>query len=186
MSTAIKNGPPRKQLSEQIDRLDGVIDALDEGLKGAVSDAVREAVGAAVNEAVQAVLLELMTNAELQKAVRQVSAPAEPPAEKEEQENQQPKPSGSLLSRAWGRVRSAARSCAGGLKQTFRAARLAWSLAGDRIKALVLAAAACAAGAAYAARSKVAAAVRAALGAGKELIEKAGRCLGRLAPALTG
>ncbi len=33
MSTATKNGTPRKQLSEQLDRLDGVIDALDEGLK---------------------------------------------------------------------------------------------------------------------------------------------------------
>ena len=41
MTTATKNGAPRKQLSDQIDRLDGVIDALDEGLKGAVADAVR-------------------------------------------------------------------------------------------------------------------------------------------------
>jgi hypothetical protein len=76
MTNATKNGAPRRQLSEQIDRLDGVIDALDEGLKGAVADAIRDAVGSSVNEAVQGVLLELMTNPELQKAVRQAAAPA--------------------------------------------------------------------------------------------------------------
>src|SRR4051812_40366795 len=115
MSAATKNGVPRKQLSEQLDRLDGVIDALDEGLKGAVADAVRDAVGAAVNEAVQAVLLELMTNAELQNAVRQAGAVhAEAPPRKEEDESR--KPGGSLLSRAWGRVCTAARACASGVR----------------------------------------------------------------------
>src|SRR3954469_9616049 len=116
MSAATKNGVPRKQLSEQLDRLDGVIDALDEGLKGAVADAVRDAVGAAVNEAVQGVLLELMTNAELQKAVRQAAAPAEAPPRRGEGEKPPKPPGGSLLSRAWGRVRSAARACASGVR----------------------------------------------------------------------
>src|SRR5258705_12974123 len=101
-TTATKNGTgtPRKQLSEQLDRLDGVIDALDEGLKGAVADAVREAVGAAVNQAVQAVLMELMTNPDLQKAARQTP--------EREQDDEPPRPPGSLLSRAWRKARSAA------------------------------------------------------------------------------
>src|SRR5262249_15521400 len=79
MSNATKNGTPRKLLSEQIDRRDGVIDALDEGLRGAVADAVREAVGAAVNEAVQAVLVQVLTTPEMQKRMRQAAAPAGPP-----------------------------------------------------------------------------------------------------------
>ena len=181
MSTATKNGAPRKQLSEQLDRLDGVIDALDEGLKGAVSDAVRDAVGAAVSEAVQAVLLELMTNPELQKAVRQASAPAGPPAIKKDEEDQQPEASsGSLLSRAWGRVRS----CAAAAGAAFSAARLAWRVCGNKTKSLALAAGAAAAGAAYAARARIASAAAAACGAAKYQLANAGRRLGRLAPAL--
>src|SRR5262249_46873603 len=151
-----KNGQPRRQLSEQIDRLDGVIDALDEGLKGAVADAVREAVGEAVNQAVQAVLMELMTNPQLHKTIQTAHAP--PAHEKGEE----PRQGGSVLSRLWQKARSCARACAGGLKRTFQAARLAWSLAGDKIKALAIAGVACAAGAAYAARSKIATAAGAA------------------------
>jgi hypothetical protein len=176
MSAVTKNGAPRKQLSDQLDRLDGVIDALDEGLKGAVADAVREAVGAAVSQAVQAVLMELMTNPELQKATRQTP--------QREQDDEPPKPPGSLLSRAWQKVRSAGSACAGGLKRTFQAARLAWSLAGERGRAVAVAAATIAAGAAYAARAKIACAMTAAVGFAKGLIVSARGSLVRLAPAL--
>jgi hypothetical protein len=184
-TTVTKNCPPRKQLSDQIDRLDGVIDALDEGLKGAVSDAVRDAVGAAVNEAVQAVLLELLTNAELQKAVRHASAPAEPAPNKNE-EQQDKISAGSLLSRLLGRVRSAARSCAAGVRTAFNAARRAWQFCGSKARSLVLAAGAAAAGAAYACRGKIVSAATAACGAAKSLLASAGRRLGRLVPALAG
>src|SRR5947209_7237504 len=48
MTTNVKtNGRPRKSLAEQIDRLDGVIDALSEGLNEAVATAVQESVGLA-------------------------------------------------------------------------------------------------------------------------------------------
>ena len=43
----------RKSLSEQIDRLDGILDGLAEALNGAVADAVKDAVGQAVHEAVR-------------------------------------------------------------------------------------------------------------------------------------
>jgi len=42
MSTVMTNGRPRKQLSDQLDRLDGIIDCLADGLTEAVRDAVRD------------------------------------------------------------------------------------------------------------------------------------------------
>ena len=48
-ATATMNGKPRrKQLADQLDRLDGIIDALAEGLNGAVADAAREGTRQAV------------------------------------------------------------------------------------------------------------------------------------------
>ena len=49
----------RKSLSEQIDRLDSLLDGLADNLNSAVADAVRDAVGGAVREAVHATPLEL-------------------------------------------------------------------------------------------------------------------------------
>jgi hypothetical protein len=62
MTTTTMNGNVRKSLSEQIDRLDTILDGLAEGLSGAVADAVRASVGLAVQEAVKAVLLEVLGN----------------------------------------------------------------------------------------------------------------------------
>jgi hypothetical protein len=62
MSATTANGrPARKQLCDQLDRLDGIIDALAEGLNQAVADACREGTRAAVRD----VLIELATNPEL-------------------------------------------------------------------------------------------------------------------------
>ena len=61
-ATATMNGkPPRKQLADQLDRLDAIIDALAEGLNGAVADACREGTRLAVKDAV----VEILTNPEL-------------------------------------------------------------------------------------------------------------------------
>lgn len=59
--TTINGRPKRKQLSEQLDRLDGIIDALAEGLNKAVADAAREGTRLAVKDAI----LEILTNPEL-------------------------------------------------------------------------------------------------------------------------
>jgi len=70
-ATATMNGKPqRKQLADQLDRLDGIIDALAEGLNGAVADAAREGTRLAVKDAI----VEIMTNPEL----RALLAPAKP------------------------------------------------------------------------------------------------------------
>ena len=62
------NGKPRKQLADQLDRLDGIIDALADGLNQAVIDAAREGTRLAVKDAI----VEIMTNPEL----RALLAPA--------------------------------------------------------------------------------------------------------------
>lgn len=80
MSTAIlTNGKPRKQLSDQLDRLDeqldkqnAIIDALSEGLNGAVADAAKEG----VKEAVKSAVIEMLTDAELRIALHRATAPA--------------------------------------------------------------------------------------------------------------
>jgi hypothetical protein len=66
----------RKSLSEQIDRLDGILDGLAGALNEAVAEAVREAVGTAVKEAVQAVLAEVLGRPEFLAMVRAGAAPA--------------------------------------------------------------------------------------------------------------
>jgi hypothetical protein len=64
------NGKPRKQLSDQLDRFDGILDALAEGLPGAVADACREGARAAMKDAI----VEVLTNPEL----RTLLAPPQP------------------------------------------------------------------------------------------------------------
>ena len=49
--TASNHKLPRKQLADQLDRLDGILDALSEGLNGAVADAAREGTRLAVKDA---------------------------------------------------------------------------------------------------------------------------------------
>jgi hypothetical protein len=75
MQTVLTNSKVRKSLSEQIDRLDKILDGLAQALNGAVADAVTQAVSLAVKEAVQTVLTEVLSNPEL-RAHLQGSAPA--------------------------------------------------------------------------------------------------------------
>ena len=80
-ATATMNGKPqRKQLADQLDRLDSIIDALSEGLNGAVADAAREGTRQAVKDAI----VEIMTNPELRALLAPAKAepapvPAAPP-----------------------------------------------------------------------------------------------------------
>ena len=76
------NGQARKSLSEQIDRLDAMLDGLADGLNDAVAAAVKEAVGVAVKEAIQAVLREALANPELLARLASVAKPAPQPTPK--------------------------------------------------------------------------------------------------------
>src|SRR3954462_3597352 len=78
MSATATNGKPRKQLSDQLDRLDAqmdradaILDALSEGLNGAVAEPAKDGVRAAVKEAV----IELLTDPDLRNALHRASAP---------------------------------------------------------------------------------------------------------------
>jgi hypothetical protein len=108
MSATMTNGKPRKQLSDQLDRLDeqlarqdSIIDALAEGLNQAVADAAKEGVKTAVKDAV----IELMTNLDLRAALHKATAP---PAEA--------RPS------AWDRLKAKVRQAATKTKQVLQTA----------------------------------------------------------------
>ena len=68
---------PRKQLSDQLDRLDSILDVLGEGLNGAVAEAAREGTRLAIRDAI----VEILTDATLRSKLHNATAsetPAEP------------------------------------------------------------------------------------------------------------
>ena len=75
-ATLANGRPQRKQLSEQLDRLDSIIDGLCDGLPEAVAAAAREGTRAAVKDAI----LEVMTNPEIRGMIQNLApAPAAVP-----------------------------------------------------------------------------------------------------------
>jgi hypothetical protein len=94
--------PARKQLSDQLDRLDSIIDALAEGLNQAVADACREGARAAVRE----VLMELISNPDLIAAVRATALV--PPTTPDEPLSPPTKPPATAPS-FWSRVKATAK-----------------------------------------------------------------------------
>ena len=72
--SATTNGKPRRQLADQLDRLDGIIDALSDGLNQAVADAARDGTRAAIAD----ILKDLLTDPEVMHLVR--TAAGTPPA----------------------------------------------------------------------------------------------------------
>src|SRR3954466_3062515 len=69
-ATMTNGKPQRRQLSDELDRLDGILDAIAEGLPGAVTDACREGARQAVKDAI----VEIVSNPEL----RALIAPVQP------------------------------------------------------------------------------------------------------------
>ena len=82
-TTAAADGRPRrKTLSDQLDRLDGVIDDLSDGLNQAVSHAVERGVSTAIEKAVQGVLQAALASPELARQLA-LATPMAPPVEQE-------------------------------------------------------------------------------------------------------
>jgi hypothetical protein len=83
MTVTLNNGAQqqRKTLASQLDRLDGILDALSDGLNQAVAHTVEQAVGSAVHDTVQAVLAELLTNPLVLTRLREALAPTVPLAQ---------------------------------------------------------------------------------------------------------
>jgi hypothetical protein len=124
-TTNVTNGnPPRRQLSDELDRLDGILDAVAEGLPGAVTDACREGARAAVKDAI----IQIFTDPEL----RALLGPAAPapvvaaPAAETEPEPKKPGPWGRLkakLAAARGAVTGAVTKAKEAVTSRCRAAR---------------------------------------------------------------
>jgi hypothetical protein len=73
--TNVNTNGQRKTLASQLDRLDTILDTLDEGLQEAVASAVQEAVGVAVREAIKGLVAEVLTNPDLLSQVRTLLTP---------------------------------------------------------------------------------------------------------------
>jgi hypothetical protein len=70
-ATTSNNRPQRKQLSEQLDRLDSMLDGLSDGLNSAVAEATREGTRLALKDA----LVEIMTDPALRAKLHQATGP---------------------------------------------------------------------------------------------------------------
>ena len=100
-ATATNSKPARKQLADQLDRLDSLIDTLGAGLNQAVADACREGARAAVRE----VLVELISNPDLMAAVRSTVPTA--PTPNDEPPSPPAKPPVTPAAKSfWGRVKA--------------------------------------------------------------------------------
>src|SRR5438045_3857187 len=107
-ATSNNSKPERKQLSEQIDRLDAILDGLSDALEKAVGDAAREGTRLALQDAI----VEILTDPILRTRLYQASAPASPP----EPVAQECRPS------FWQRLRSGIRSAVQTATQTLTTA----------------------------------------------------------------
>src|SRR5438445_5697463 len=81
-TNATANGPTRKTLASQLDRLDAILDTLGEGLNEAVAQAVQQAVASAVragvHHGVRGALGEILSNPEVLAVLRATLAPEAP------------------------------------------------------------------------------------------------------------
>ena len=80
LTEPINGRPQRKQLSDQLDRLDGIIDCLADGLNEAVAGAVRDGTQAAIQQLVLETLRNPDTLDLLRRAFATNGVPAEPAA----------------------------------------------------------------------------------------------------------
>jgi hypothetical protein len=178
---SLDNGTGRKQLADQLDRLDGILDGLAESFNAAIATTVEKAVSGAVKEAVEGVLVEVLTNPVFQQ-LQKATAP-EPTAAPEKQS------SPSRLSSVWNwvcnKVRSTAGACTSAVCKVGRGVRLAWQATGRAVRGLVLAGVGVVAGVAYATRSSLGSAVATVVGLGRRLITRAGNALALLLPAFS-
>jgi hypothetical protein len=171
------NGQTRKSLADQIDRLDGVIDALSMGLNEAVATvvetAVEKAVTLAVQQAVQAALTEVLTNPRVLGRLREVINPPVPEPTRSDKEKTKPGMVGSAWHWLCERVRSTVRVCSNGIHAVGQAVSLAWSVASRPVRAVIVGGVTVAAGTAYLVRRQLASAVSSVLGLGRSLVEQA-------------
>jgi hypothetical protein len=131
-ATTTTNGKPRKQLADQLDRLDGILDALAEGLNGAVADAAREGTRLAVKDAI----VEIMTNPDLRALLAPAVAPPPPPPAAPPASAPPPPKKAGLWSRIKARASAARTAVAGAVARAKEAVVRRSVIAGDAVVAL--------------------------------------------------
>jgi len=115
MTTATRNGTARKNLADQIDRLDRTLDGLAIGLNEAVANATREA----VQQTLQGVLMELMTNPDLAQLLQgsanqtrpHTDQPVRPTDQKDDRFGGRP----GFFQRVWAKTRQTVQAVCGGV-----------------------------------------------------------------------
>lgn len=123
-ATMTNGKPARKQLADELDRLDGIIDCLADRLPEAVADATREG----ARQAVRDVLIELLSNAELRTMIAgmapaaQPAVASEPSATPTAPSSPQPAPAKSEF---WGRVKETCKNVKDETVRKCRAAKTA-------------------------------------------------------------
>jgi hypothetical protein len=130
--TTTTNGKPRKQLADQLDRLDGIIDALAEGLNGAVADAAREGTRLAIKDAI----VEIMTNPDLRALLAPSIAPAPPTQAAPPAAAPPTPPKPGLWARIKARISAARTAIAGAVARAKEAVVRRFVIAGDAVVAL--------------------------------------------------
>jgi hypothetical protein len=153
------NGPPRKTLASQLDRLDAILDGLDNALAGAV----QAVVCMAVKEAVQAVLTEVLTNQQLQEQLQKAAQQAAPP---EKTHGKQ-----SMSNRLWQATTEGVRRTAQKVKQLGRGVGVALVAAGGVLAGVI-----------YAARKKIAFAASVVYRGGRRFLGRAITVLTNMLP----
>jgi hypothetical protein len=195
MTTITNHKQTRRQLGDQLDRLDSILETLDGSLKKAVSTAVEgaveRAVEKAVRDAVQGLVSEVLTNPAALELLRVALAPpaAAPDASSPDTSaTAEPAPAATTskskpgwLGSAWNWVRRTTRAaynaCRGGLSLAAQVASLVWQATSTGVKVGVLGGVGVAAIAAYLARRKIAGLASAAWSTIKGLLAKAGNAL---------
>ena len=163
MTTAVRtniDGQPRKTLSSQLDRLDGILDGLDSALTGAV----QEAVSMAVKQAVQAVLTEVLTNRELQEQLQQAAQHAPPP--------EPPHGKPSMANRLWQATTEGVRRIVQTVQKLGRGVGMALVAAGGVLAGII-----------YVARKKIASVASAVYRGGRRLFGRAITTVASMMPA---
>ncbi len=125
-----KRAPERKQLADQLDRFDALLDGLSEGLMSAITDAVRDGTRFAVKDAI----VELLTDPALRARLHQAAAP-EPAAAPAPVE---PKPGfwARLKNAASGAMASVGQALAGVVRKGRQAAAAVAAVVRDPLRVL--------------------------------------------------
>jgi hypothetical protein len=148
------------RVPKDLDRLDAILDGLDNALAGAV----QAVICTAVKEAVQAVLTEVLTNRELQVQLQQAAQPTLPPEEPHSKQN--------IPSRLWQATTASVRRTVQMVKKLGRSVCVALVAAGGVLAGIV-----------YAARKKITSAATAAYQGGRRLLGRAITALTNMLPS---